>query len=294
MKDASLLKPHAKTSAWFNMVPKADPVIVGPNLLKLSKLELMANCLFPGLFATNPEAPLVLRITPVPLLKLITTFGSGPLPHDLSTQTLFITIGIGSGISVMVILAIRAFIRWILPAGSYPTPHFPNLLFLSGRFGYTDQGETPNTQISFLDFGQTMLVFEVRGLKTDSLMGEKVGNILHFENGTIAGGKFFKKALTRVNLLFPSMLPSGVLVVASSEISSRLFVPVKTNYLMQKFLKGTTLALVVILQTSQSGWVKMFLSLKKPKRLAMTRTLTKPLAGWKNILPKVMVLSWMA
>jgi hypothetical protein len=79
--------------------------------------------------------------------------------------------------------------RWLIPNATLPK----SVISLGGRFGYTDQGETPNTQISFLDFGQTMLVFEVRGLKTDSLMGEKVGNILHFENGTIAGGKFFKK-----------------------------------------------------------------------------------------------------
>ena len=79
--------------------------------------------------------------------------------------------------------------RWLIPNATLPK----SVISLGGRFGYTDQGETPNTQISFLDFGQTMLVFEVRGLKTDSFMGEKVGNILHFENGTVAGSKFFKK-----------------------------------------------------------------------------------------------------
>ncbi len=79
--------------------------------------------------------------------------------------------------------------RWLIPNATLPN----SVISLGGRFGYTDQGETPNTQISFLDFGETKLIFEVRGLKTDSLLGEKVGNILHFEQGTVAGGKFFKK-----------------------------------------------------------------------------------------------------
>ena len=35
-----------------------------------------------------------------------------------------------------------------------------------------------------MDFGDTQLVFEVRGLKTDGLMGEKVGNI-----GRVGSGK---------------------------------------------------------------------------------------------------------
>ncbi|MSR31709.1 MAG: Gfo/Idh/MocA family oxidoreductase [Gemmataceae bacterium] len=79
--------------------------------------------------------------------------------------------------------------RWMIPGATLPK----SVLSLGGRFGYKDQGETPNTQISFLDYGSTMLVFEVRGLKTDALRGEKVGNILHFEEGTVAGGKFYPK-----------------------------------------------------------------------------------------------------
>ena len=35
---------------------------------------------------------------------------------------------------------------------------------LGGRFGYEDQGQTPNTQMAVLDFGDVLLVFEVRGL----------------------------------------------------------------------------------------------------------------------------------
>jgi predicted dehydrogenase len=79
--------------------------------------------------------------------------------------------------------------RWMIPGATLPKSVFS----LGGRFGYQDQGETPNTQLAVMDFGQTTLLFEVRGLKTDPYHGQKVGNILHFEEGTIAGEKFYPK-----------------------------------------------------------------------------------------------------
>ncbi|QDV33534.1 Gfo/Idh/MocA family protein [Tautonia plasticadhaerens] len=79
--------------------------------------------------------------------------------------------------------------RWMIPGPTYPT----RVVSLGGRFGYEDQGETPNTQITVMDYGDTQLVFEVRGLETGEYRGEKVGNILHFEEGTVAGGKFYPK-----------------------------------------------------------------------------------------------------
>jgi hypothetical protein len=62
------------------------------------------------------------------------------------------------------------------------------VISLGGRFGYKDQGQTANTQIAVLDFGDTELIFEVRGLPTKEFVGEKVGNIAHLEGGVIAGG----------------------------------------------------------------------------------------------------------
>jgi len=79
--------------------------------------------------------------------------------------------------------------RWMIAGGTLPK----SAISLGGRFGYQDQGETPNSQISVLDFGETQLVFEVRGLPTDPYLGEKVGNIAHLEAGTIAGTKFYPK-----------------------------------------------------------------------------------------------------
>jgi len=72
--------------------------------------------------------------------------------------------------------------RWMIPGATLPK----SALSLGGRFGYSDQGETPNTQIALLDFGDTQLIFEVRGLPTGDYHGEKIGNILHFEEGIVA------------------------------------------------------------------------------------------------------------
>jgi len=70
----------------------------------------------------------------------------------------------------------------------------PNAVWsLGGRFGYEDQGQTANTQMAIFDYGDQQLIFEVRGLKTDSYYTEKVGNTYHFEEGVYAGGRFFPK-----------------------------------------------------------------------------------------------------
>ena len=82
--------------------------------------------------------------------------------------------------------------RWMIPGADGPSATYPKtVLSLGGRFGYRDQGQTANTQISVMDFGETQLIFEVRGLKTGKFHGETVGNIAHLEEGTIVGGKFY-------------------------------------------------------------------------------------------------------
>jgi predicted dehydrogenase len=59
----------------------------------------------------------------------------------------------------------------------------PNVLSLGGRFGYVDDGETPNTQLVFHDYGDSQLIFEVRGLKTERLLGAGVGIIFYGSEG---------------------------------------------------------------------------------------------------------------
>ena len=79
--------------------------------------------------------------------------------------------------------------RWAIPGATLPK----SVIALGGRFGYTDQGQTANTQIAIFDYGQTQLIFEVRGLPTEKFEGEAVGNTYHFEAGTFAGNKFTPK-----------------------------------------------------------------------------------------------------
>ena len=79
--------------------------------------------------------------------------------------------------------------RWMIPGATLPK----SVASVGGRFGYEDQGETPNTQVTVMDFGDTQLIFEVRGRPCEKYHGEMVGNILHFEEGIIAGERFYAK-----------------------------------------------------------------------------------------------------
>ena len=69
--------------------------------------------------------------------------------------------------------------RWGLGKTTLPK----SALSIGGRFGYEDDGQTPNTQICFYDYGDAQLIFEVRGLETDNLKGAKVGNIFYGSQG---------------------------------------------------------------------------------------------------------------
>jgi predicted dehydrogenase len=71
--------------------------------------------------------------------------------------------------------------RWALDKHTLPT----RVMGLGGRFGYEDDGETPNTELAFYDYGDKHLIFEVRGLKTDPLKGAKVGNIVYGTEGYV-------------------------------------------------------------------------------------------------------------
>lgn len=79
--------------------------------------------------------------------------------------------------------------RWMIPGAAWPQW----VISFGGRLGYRDQGETPNTQIAVMGYGDVLLIFEVRGLKTPPYYGQAIGNILHFEDGVVAGGKFYRK-----------------------------------------------------------------------------------------------------
>jgi predicted dehydrogenase len=79
--------------------------------------------------------------------------------------------------------------RWAIRGATLPR----RALSIGGRFGYLDQGQTANTQVAVFDYGQTQLVFEVRGLPTGGYRGQSIGNVFHLEEGIIAGNRFYPR-----------------------------------------------------------------------------------------------------
>ncbi|HON92118.1 MAG TPA: Gfo/Idh/MocA family oxidoreductase [Sedimentisphaerales bacterium] len=77
----------------------------------------------------------------------------------------------------------------------------PRVLGLGGRFGYIDDGQTPNTMIVFYDYKPAPILFEVRGLPRakgesamDNLRGVNDGGVIvECENGYFAGGWAYDK-----------------------------------------------------------------------------------------------------
>jgi predicted dehydrogenase len=92
--------------------------------------------------------------------------------------------------------------RWGIPGGTLPK----SVVSMGGRWvqtssghkEFTDQGQTPNTQITVMDFGGPLLVFEVLGLCGKSVVGRpapsaRVDNEFYLEEGKIVGGQFYPK-----------------------------------------------------------------------------------------------------
>jgi predicted dehydrogenase len=74
-----------------------------------------------------------------------------------------------------------------------------SVISYGGRFGFNDAGETPNTHVTALDFGDKSLVFEVRALNTNDLRRVRIGVIFEGTQGclvwnsAIAGGTAFDR-----------------------------------------------------------------------------------------------------
>jgi predicted dehydrogenase len=83
--------------------------------------------------------------------------------------------------------------RWGLGKNELPR----SVMSVGGRFGYVDDGQTPNTQICVYDFGDCELIFEVRGLpsrnpfpgselnKTTRIPKNFIGNVWYGSQGTL-------------------------------------------------------------------------------------------------------------
>ncbi|MHC5001542.1 MAG: Gfo/Idh/MocA family protein [Planctomycetota bacterium] len=76
-------------------------------------------------------------------------------------------------------------LRWGLGRTTLPT----TVASLGGRFGYEDDGQTPNTQVAIMDYGDVVAVFEVRGLETPGFDGATtIGNVFHCTEGVLVFG----------------------------------------------------------------------------------------------------------
>ncbi len=83
--------------------------------------------------------------------------------------------------------------RWFLGENSLP----PRVISIGGRLGYDDAGNTPNTQVTYLDYPAAPLIFETRGLprskeaqkswkrSMDKYRGSGVGVIVQCERGHV-------------------------------------------------------------------------------------------------------------
>ena len=92
--------------------------------------------------------------------------------------------------------------RWAIPGGVLPK----SVISLGGRWvestpghpEFTDQAQTPNCQLTVMDFGGPLLVFEVIGLVDRAGVDgkkypPKVSNEFFLEGGVIKDGKFYPK-----------------------------------------------------------------------------------------------------
>jgi len=86
--------------------------------------------------------------------------------------------------------------RWAIKGATLPK----SVVSLGGRWvdgpGFKDQGETPNMDLAVFDFGESLLVFETRGLVDNGLSGSYPGKVtveFYLEAGVIKNGQFFPK-----------------------------------------------------------------------------------------------------
>ncbi len=80
--------------------------------------------------------------------------------------------------------------RWAIKDATLPK----SVWSLGGRFlpGEEDQGQTPNMQLAVYDYGDTLLVFETRGLVAkEGAPPQKVANEYYTTEGVIRDGKFY-------------------------------------------------------------------------------------------------------
>jgi predicted dehydrogenase len=80
--------------------------------------------------------------------------------------------------------------RWVMKLDALA----PRVMSLGGRFGFDDDGQTPNTQVALLDYQPAPIYCEVRSLpakkgakEMDSFLNTRTGVVLQCEGGYYAG-----------------------------------------------------------------------------------------------------------
>jgi len=76
-----------------------------------------------------------------------------------------------------------------------------HVITVGGRFGYVDDGQTPNSQLIYYDYEPAPIVFDMRGLPKgklspkvmDSYLDQRQNTVIHCEHGYIAHNKAFDK-----------------------------------------------------------------------------------------------------
>ena len=91
---------------------------------------------------------------------------------------------------------------WALKGATLPR----RVMSLGGRFGWDDQGQTPNSQLAIMDFGDGRYVFfTVRNLNYKGYK-RQVTNDFYFEDCRIVGGKLYRNGSDKAEKL---SIPKG-------------------------------------------------------------------------------------
>ena len=79
--------------------------------------------------------------------------------------------------------------RWAIPGATHPTSIFS----IGGRIEWGDMAQTPNTQLTIYDYGETLLLFEVCNLVGGKVSGNvrRVSNDFIYEAGKVVDGRSF-------------------------------------------------------------------------------------------------------
>ena len=102
-----------------------------------------------------------------------------------------------------------------------------HVISVGGRFGYADDGQTPNSLITFFDYEPAPVIFEVRGLPKDqsfqkspwdknakatmdTFCGIQIGVTVQCENGYIANNKAFDREGKLIRVFPPTNADTAV------------------------------------------------------------------------------------